>query len=61
MIEPTESETKETLDRFVAVMRQIAEEAATDPDQVKQAPHTTPVSRIDEARAARDLIVAWPT
>jgi glycine dehydrogenase subunit 2 len=60
MIEPTESETIETLDRFVAVMKQIAREAAEDPDRVKGAPHSTPVSRIDEARAARDLAVTWP-
>jgi glycine dehydrogenase subunit 2 len=60
MIEPTESETLETLDRIAAAMKQIAREAATDPERLRQAPHDTPVGRIDEARAARDLIVAWP-
>jgi glycine dehydrogenase subunit 2 len=60
MIEPTESETVETLDRFVAVMKQIARESETEPDTVKSAPKNTPVGRIDEARAARNLIVAWP-
>ena len=53
MIEPTETETKETLDRFIAAMRQIAEEAETDPESLRSAPHYTPVSRLDEARAAR--------
>jgi glycine dehydrogenase subunit 2 len=60
MIEPTESETVETLDRIVAAMRQIAHEAESDPEQLRSAPHATPVGRIDEARAARELIVAWP-
>ena len=53
MIEPTESESKESLDRFVAVIEQIAREAAADPELLRQAPHTTPVSRLDEAHAAR--------
>jgi glycine dehydrogenase subunit 2 len=60
MIEPTESETKETLDRFVSVMKQIAGEATSEPEKVRGAPHTTPVARIDEARAARELVVTWP-
>jgi len=60
MIEPTESETIETLDHFVAVMKQIAREAETAPEKVKSAPTRTPVGRIDEARAARDLTVTWP-
>jgi glycine dehydrogenase subunit 2 len=60
MIEPTESETVETLDRFIAVMRQIAAEARDEPDKVKGAPHETVVGRVDEARAARDLKVTWP-
>jgi len=60
MIEPTESETIETLDHFVAVMKQIAREAETTPEKVKSAPTRTPVGRIDEARAARDLTVTWP-
>jgi glycine dehydrogenase subunit 2 len=60
MIEPTESETLETLDRFVAVMKQIAREVETEPQRVKNAPQSTPVGRIDEARAARELTVTWP-
>ncbi|HEX6140844.1 MAG TPA: aminomethyl-transferring glycine dehydrogenase subunit GcvPB [Candidatus Limnocylindria bacterium] len=53
MIEPTETESVETLDRFVDVMQDIAERAATDPAGLKSAPHTTPVGRLDEAAAAR--------
>ncbi len=53
MIEPTESEPKESLDRFVAIMQQIRHEAETDPELLRTAPHTTPVQRLDEARAAR--------
>jgi len=53
MIEPTESETRESLDRFVAVLQQIEREAATDPELLTEAPHQTPVSRLDEAKAAR--------
>jgi len=53
MIEPTETETVETLDRFVEVMKQIAHEAETDPDLLHNAPTTTPVRRLDEALASR--------
>jgi glycine dehydrogenase subunit 2 len=53
MIEPTETESKETLDRFVAVMRQIAREAAENPDMLRTAPHSTPVRRLDEVTANR--------
>jgi glycine dehydrogenase subunit 2 len=53
MVEPTETESLETLDHFVAVMRDIAERAATDPESIKRAPTTTPVGRLDEAAAAR--------
>ena len=53
MVEPTETESLETLDRFVEVMEEIAELAATDPAAVKRAPTTTPVGRLDEAAAAR--------
>jgi glycine dehydrogenase subunit 2 len=53
MIEPTETESLETLDRFVEVMLEIAELAKTDPAQLRQAPRTTPVGRLDEATAAR--------
>jgi glycine dehydrogenase subunit 2 len=53
MIEPTETESLETLDRFVAVMTEIADRAASDPEALKRAPVTTPVGRLDEAGAAR--------
>ena len=53
MVEPTETESLETLDHFVDVMRDIAERAATDPESIKRAPTTTPVGRLDEAAAAR--------
>ena len=53
MIEPTETESIETLDRFAEVMLGIAEAARTDPDSLKRAPLTTPVGRLDEASAAR--------
>lgn len=62
MIEPTETESLETLDRFVEVMLGIAETAANDPDAIRRAPTTTPVGRLDEAAAARrpDLRHAFP-
>jgi glycine dehydrogenase subunit 2 len=53
MVEPTETESLETLDRFVEVMEEIARTAATDPAAIKRAPVTTPVGRLDEAGAAR--------
>jgi glycine dehydrogenase subunit 2 len=59
MIEPTESESKETLDEFIGVMRQIAHEVDTDPEIVKSAPHNTVVARLDEATAARSPILRW--
>jgi glycine dehydrogenase subunit 2 len=59
MIEPTESESRQTLDNFIEVMKQIAEEVETNPEMVKEAPHTTPVGRLDEARAAKDMNVCW--
>ena len=54
MIEPTETESKETLDAFIAAMRAIAEECRTQPELVLQAPHTTPVRKVDEVAAARN-------
>jgi glycine dehydrogenase subunit 2 len=62
MIEPTETETRETLDRFVEVMLKIAEEAHEDPDLVHGAPYNTPFGRLDEVNAARNLILCceWP-
>jgi glycine dehydrogenase subunit 2 len=59
MIEPTESESKETLDQFIAAMRQIAEEAEKDPDLLRQAPHSTKVSRLDEVLANRKPKLRW--
>jgi glycine dehydrogenase subunit 2 len=57
MIEPTETESKATLDAFVAAMREAAELAEKDPAALKRAPVTTPVSRLDETRAARSMDV----
>lgn len=59
LIEPTETESRETLDAFVAAMRAVLEEARSQPELVKSAPHTMPVRRLDEVRAARELDVAW--
>lgn len=60
MIEPTETETKETLDRFAAILARIAQESEETPDLVLNAPHETPVRRVDEGRAARELDLVWP-
>jgi glycine dehydrogenase subunit 2 len=57
MIEPTETETKETLDAFAEAMLQIAEEARTAPEKLHEAPHTTPIGRLDEVQAARNLVL----
>ncbi len=59
MIEPTETETRETLDYFVSVMKQIAGEALADPEIVKTAPHNTVVGRLDQALAARKPNLRW--
>lgn len=59
MIEPTETEAKETLDAFADAMLAIAEEAASDPDVIKEAPHGRPVKRLDEVRAAKRSIVKY--
>ncbi|MSR64350.1 MAG: glycine dehydrogenase subunit 2 [Verrucomicrobiae bacterium] len=59
MIEPTETESRRTLDRFIEAMKQIAEEIEKEPQKVLQAPHTTPIRRLDEVRAARELNVKW--
>ena len=61
MIEPTETESKQTLDRFAEVMLKIADEAHNDPQLLHDAPHHTPVSRLDEVKAARALVLCcWP-
>lgn len=61
MVEPTETESRQTLDRFVGVMRQIAREAEETPDLVRTAPHHQWVGRLDEVAAARKPILRWPT
>jgi len=59
MIEPTETESKETLDAFCDAMIKIAKEAEENPDIVRSAPHVTPVSRLDETLAAREPDLRW--
>ncbi len=59
LIEPTETESKETLDAFVAAMKEILEEARGNSELVKSAPHTTPVRRLDDVKAARELDLTW--
>ena len=59
MIEPTESESRETLDAFIDVMHAIAEEARRDPELVKTAPHTTPIGRVDDVLAAKHPILTY--
>ena len=59
MIEPTEIESKETLDQFIAAMTRIAEEAEHHPELVRSAPHKTKVSRLDEVKAARQPNLRW--
>jgi glycine dehydrogenase subunit 2 len=56
MIEPTETESRETLDAFAQALRQIATE---DPEFLHDAPHTTPVSRVDEVKAAKSPVLTW--
>lgn len=55
LIEPTESESLATLDRFIEVMKEIVKECETDPEMVKNAPHTLPVTRLDDVKANREL------
>ena len=59
LIEPTETEAKDDMDGFVAAMQQILSEAVNNPEQVKAAPFTTPVKRLDDVKAARELNLAW--
>ncbi len=59
MIEPTETESKETLDGFIEIMHHIAAEALSDPESLKTAPHTTPVRRLDETTAARQPVLRY--
>jgi glycine cleavage system protein P-like pyridoxal-binding family len=59
MVEPTESESKETLDHFIAVMRQIDDEIDTAPELIHEAPHDLAATRLDEATAARRPVLRW--
>jgi glycine dehydrogenase subunit 2 len=59
MIEPTETESKETLDGFIEIMKHIAAEAVSDPETLKSAPHSTPVRRLDETTAARQPVLRY--
>lgn len=59
MIEPPENESKETMDSFIAIMRQIAHEASEQPDVVKNAPHHTPIGRVDDVLAAKHPVVTY--
>ena len=59
LIEPTETETIDELDAFIAALVKIREEARATPDLVKGAPHTLPVRRLDDVRAARELNLKW--
>ena len=59
MVEPTETESRESLDLFVDVLKAIYKEAEEDPSLLTSAPHTTPVGRMDEARAARQPDLSW--
>ncbi len=59
MIEPTETESKEELDNFIQTMKELAKEVLANPDFVNAAPHNTPVGRVDEVGAARNLNLCW--
>jgi len=59
MIEPTETETRETLDQFVDALRRIHDEALHSPEMVRTAPHNLPLARVDEATAARHPVLRW--
>jgi glycine dehydrogenase subunit 2 len=59
MIEPTETEGREELDLFIDAMKSIADEAETNPDLLRHAPHTTRVKRLDEVQAARRPVLRW--
>ncbi len=59
MVEPTEAESREELDRFVAAMTAIAQEARTDPEKVRGAPSATAVGRLDETKASREPVLSW--
>ncbi|HEV8153463.1 MAG TPA: aminomethyl-transferring glycine dehydrogenase subunit GcvPB, partial [Solirubrobacteraceae bacterium] len=60
LVEPTETETKETLDAFAEAIAEIVREAREDPEVARNAPHTTPVRRLDEAAAAKRPVIRQP-
>ena len=60
MVEPTETESAETLERFAAALAEIVRQAETNPESLRSAPHRTPVSRPDETSAARNVVARWP-
>jgi len=60
LVEPTETETRETLDAFADAVREILAEAAEDPEVARRAPYETPVRRLDEARAAKRPVLRQP-
>ena len=55
LIEPTETECKEELDKFISAMENILNEARTNPEMLKNSPHTRPIKRLDEVKAAKDM------
>jgi glycine dehydrogenase subunit 2 len=57
LIEPTETEDKQTLDNFIAALQEIGQEAQTQPELVRNAPHNLPIQRLDEIKAVKDLDV----
>ena len=59
MIEPTENESTETMDSFIRVMNTIADEASTNPELVKGAPHNTPIGRVDDVLAAKQPVLTY--
>ena len=60
MIEPTETESKETLDNFVEVMAGLLKLSSENPQAMKDAPLTMPVRRLDDVKAAKELDISWP-
>lgn len=59
MIEPTETEGKDTIDGFISIMREIAREAKEDPEVVKSAPHNAPIGRVDDVQAAKHPVLKF--
>lgn len=59
MVEPTESESIDNLNEFIEVMKKIAVEAKENPELLHEAPHNTPVRRLDEVKAARTPVLKW--